>query len=56
VIPRHLAASVAQDTFEQDHFENWALDQVKSGASIRGVYPPDEEGRARYEAWRAGQG
>lgn len=55
VIPRHLAASVAQDTFEQDHFETWALEQVKSGASIRGVYPPDEEGRARYEAWRTGQ-
>lgn len=56
VIPRHLAPEIARDTFEQDHFENWALGQVKSGASIRGVYPPDEEGRARYDAWRAGQG
>jgi regulator of RNase E activity RraA len=56
VIPRHLAAEVARDTLEQDHFERWALAKVESGASIRGVYPPDEATRAEYDAWRASQG
>lgn len=56
VIPRHLAAEVARDTREQDRFETWALAKVAGGASIRGVYPPDEETRAEYEAWRATQG
>jgi regulator of RNase E activity RraA len=56
VIPRHLAGEVARDTLEQDRFENWALARVQSGASIRGVYPPDEETRAEYEEWRASQG
>jgi regulator of RNase E activity RraA len=56
VIPRHLAGDVARDTLEQDRFENWALARVQSGASIRGVYPPDEETRAEYEEWRASQG
>ncbi len=52
VIPRHLAAAVARDTREQDRFETWALARVREGASIRGVYPPDEKTRAEYEAWR----
>jgi regulator of RNase E activity RraA len=56
VIPRHLAGDVARDTLEQDLFENWALARVQSGASIRGVYPPDDETRAEYEEWRANQG
>ena len=56
VIPRHMAGEVARDTLEQDRFENWALARVQSGASIRGVYPPDEETRAEYEQWRATQG
>lgn len=55
VIPRHLAAEVARDTFEQDFFESWALERVMSGASIRGTYPPDEDTRAEYETWRSGQ-
>lgn len=55
VIPRHLAAEVARDTFEQDFFETWALERIESGASIRGVYPPDEATRAEYEAWRSSQ-
>jgi len=56
VIPRHMAGDVARDTLEQDRFENWALARVQSGASIRGVYPPDDETRAEYEEWRASQG
>ena len=55
VIPRHLASEVARDTYEQDYFENWALERVRAGASIRGTYPPDAETRAEYDAWRATQ-
>lgn len=56
VIPRHLAAEVARDTREQDRFETWALAKIQEGASIRGVYPPDDATRAEYENWRATQG
>lgn len=55
VLPRHLAAEVARDTAAQDRFENWALSKIESGASIRGVYPPDEDTRAEFEAWLAEQ-
>jgi regulator of RNase E activity RraA len=55
VIPRHLASEVARDTREQDRFETWALAKVAGGASIRGVYPPDEKTRAEYDAWRREQ-
>ncbi|NNL49409.1 MAG: ribonuclease activity regulator RraA, partial [Woeseiaceae bacterium] len=33
----------------------WVVDQVKAGASIIGLYPMNDETRARYEAWLAEQ-
>jgi hypothetical protein len=27
---------------------------VKAGRGIFGLYPPDEEARARYQSWREG--
>ncbi|GAB3267014.1 ribonuclease activity regulator RraA [Arthrobacter pigmenti] len=56
VIPSHLAESVATDAFEQEVLEDWILDQVEEGASIKGLYPPSAEMRSEYERWRAAQG
>ena len=56
VIPRHLADEVAADAFEQEKLETFILEEVRGGRSIRGVYPPNAETRARYEAWRKAQG
>lgn len=53
VIPRHLADEIAAETVEMELFEAFVLEQVKSGASIRGLYPPtDPDTLTRYEAWR----
>jgi regulator of RNase E activity RraA len=52
VIPRHLADEVARDGAEQEQLESWILKEVKSGRGIFGLYPPDDEARARYQSWR----
>ena len=54
VIPRHLADEVARDAAEQEQLESWILREVKAGRGIFGLYPPDEEARARYQSWREG--
>jgi regulator of RNase E activity RraA len=53
VIPRHLVDEVARDAAEQEQLESWILKEVKAGKGTFGLYPPDEETRARYQAWRA---
>lgn len=56
VIPAEMAESVAQDTHEQDQLEDWILRQVEDGASIKGLYPPDNARKAEYENWHADNG
>jgi regulator of RNase E activity RraA len=51
VIPAQVAESVAQDAFEQERLEGFVLSRVEAGASIKGVYPPDERTRAEYAEW-----
>jgi regulator of RNase E activity RraA len=52
VIPVALVEEVAKLGPEQERFENWALAEVQKGASLPGLYPPNEATRARYEAER----
>jgi regulator of RNase E activity RraA len=52
VIPRHLADEVAHDAAEQERLEAWILEEVRGGRGIFGLYPPDADTRARYEAFR----
>ena len=53
VIPRHLATEVANDTIEMERFEIFVLEEVRDGASIRGIYPPtDSETLVRFEKWK----
>jgi regulator of RNase E activity RraA len=52
VIPRHLADEVARDAAEQEQLESWILKEVKAGKGIFGLYPPDDDTRARYHSWR----
>ena len=42
VIPRHLAAEAASRAVEQEKRERFILGKVQGGASIIGVYPPNE--------------
>lgn len=55
VIPAHVAEQVAHDCYERDMLEAWLQRKVASGASIRGVYPPDEATLAEYHRWRSSQ-
>ena len=52
VIPRHVVEEVAGAAFEQERLEEFILAKVRAGASIKGVYPPNDEVRAEYERSR----
>ena len=52
VIPAHLAEFVAQEGVEMERFEDFALEQVRSGKPVIGTYPPNEETKAAYERSR----
>lgn len=56
VIPAQVAEEVAQDTYEQERREEFFQEKVANGASILGVYPPDEETLAEFERWREVRG
>ncbi len=53
VIPAAMAEEVALGALEQELREEWALERVQAGESIRGVYPLAREREAEFEAWRA---
>jgi regulator of RNase E activity RraA len=55
VIPRALAAEIAEPSVEQERLEQWLNDQVANGESLWGTYPPSSETLARYEEWRSHQ-
>src|ERR1700735_1985509 len=52
VIPRALVDEVAQAATEQEKLEAWIMGEVQAGASLPGLYPPNAENKARYEAFR----
>lgn len=51
-IPAQVAESVAEDAYEQDRLEEFLEGKIAAGASILGVYPPNEETLAEYRAWK----
>ena len=55
LIPAALLDDVVAAATEQEHLENWIMSQVDEGAALPGLYPPNDENRARYEAWRKKQ-
>lgn len=55
LIPAALLDDVVAAATEQEHLENWIMSQVDQGSPLPGLYPPNEENRARYEAWRKTQ-
>jgi regulator of RNase E activity RraA len=56
VIPAHLADTVAKEAFEQTAFEDFVQEKVGQGRSIFGIYPPDSDARAEFDAWRRAKG
>ncbi len=51
-IPAAVAESVAHDAYEQERLEEFIQAKVAAGASIRGVYPPDDATQAEFAEWR----
>ncbi|MCY3710281.1 MAG: ribonuclease activity regulator RraA [Caldilineaceae bacterium] len=56
IIPAHLAEEVAQGGYEQEIREEFFQEKVAGGASIVGVYPPNDETLAEFEQWRREKG
>jgi regulator of RNase E activity RraA len=51
VMPRAVAAQVAEAGFEQERLERFLAEKVRGGAGLPGVYPPNEQTLAEYRTW-----
>jgi regulator of RNase E activity RraA len=52
VIPRHLARPVAEAAAEMEEKEGFIMRKIQGGAGLAGVYPPDKDTLAEYDAAR----
>jgi regulator of RNase E activity RraA len=52
LIPQALLGAVVETAAEQEALETWIMGEVEKGASLPGLYPPNAENKARYEASR----
>ena len=50
IIPRSIVEEVAVQGAEQEAQEEWIMSEVEAGACLPGLYPPNAENIARYEA------
>jgi regulator of RNase E activity RraA len=55
VIPSALLDEVVEEAAQQEKLEAWIIAQVHAGASLPGLYPPNAETKARYEAFLSTQ-
>ena len=53
VIPAAIAAEVTEIALEQEQLEGWIMREVERGVPLPGLYPPNDETRARHERDRA---
>ena len=51
LIPAALLGDVIAVAAEQERLEEWIMSQVDQGLALPGLYPPNAENLARYEAW-----
>lgn len=51
LIPQALLDDVVAAAVEQERLEGWIMREVEAGTPLPGLYPPNDEARARYEAW-----
>ena len=52
VVPAALVDEIVALALEQEQLEAWIMQEVGRGAPLLGLYPPNAETRARYEAER----
>jgi regulator of RNase E activity RraA len=56
LIPKDLVDFVAKEGEEHERYETWVVSEVERGVKLPGLYPPNEEAKARYEAWKKQRG
>jgi regulator of RNase E activity RraA len=49
LIPADLVDEMVATAPEQENLESWIMEQVRAGSALPGLYPPNEENKARYE-------
>lgn len=54
LIPAALIDAVLEASPEQERLEAWIMQEVEAGAALPGLYPPNAENKARYEASKQG--
>ena len=52
VIPKDLLDFVAHEGAEHELYESWVFSEVEKGVRLPGLYPPNDEAKARYAQWR----
>jgi regulator of RNase E activity RraA len=53
VVPKAMAQDILESSRETEALEEWILEQVNGGRKLPGLYPPSEEAKAEFEAWRS---
>lgn len=48
LIPAALLQTVMDQAPEQERLEGWIMGQIEAGATLPGLYPPNEQNKARY--------
>src|ERR1700723_2644789 len=56
VIPQALVDFVAHEGAEHELYESWVFGEVEKGVKLPGLYPPNDDAKARYAAWRKARG
>jgi len=56
VIPKDLVDFVATEGEEHERYETWVVSEVERGVALPGLYPPNDEAKARYATWKTKQG
>ena len=50
LIPATMLDDVVALAVEQERLESWIMQEVENGAALPGLYPPNADNKARYEA------
>lgn len=53
VIPQALLDEIVPVAIEQEQLEGWIMTEVEKGTALPGLYPPNAENKARYDAFKA---
>src|SRR5688500_16189048 len=54
VIPAAILHEITEAAAEQERLEAWIMTEVERGVPLPGLYPPNAEAKARYEAHKKG--